>query len=132
MSRATLKTRDFAKRLIDCETNGNKSSAKTVGAAFLVIEKLRLHLTALMGNVGYRALLARALALAKAEVPCLHAMHVKADGSFGGLDELGAQADRETFAEGSVVLLAQLLGLLVVFIGGSLTLRLVCEMWAWL
>ena len=56
-------------------------------------------------------------------------MHVEADGSFGGLDELAAQVDPKKLAEGSVVLLAQLLGLLVAFIGGNLTLQLVREMW---
>ena len=121
--------RDFAQRLIAYETKGNKSSKTKTATVFLVGEKLRLHLTALMGNVGYRALLSRALALANAEVPWLHAVHVKANGSFGGLDELGPQVGPETIAEGSVVLLAQLLGLLVAFIGGNLTLRLVREMW---
>jgi hypothetical protein len=120
--------RDFAERLIAYETRGNESS-KTNPVAFLVGEKLRLHLTALMGNVGFHALLSRALALANAEVPCLHPMHVRADGSLGGLDELGAQVGPEKIVEGNVVLLAQLLGLLVAFIGGSLTLRLVREMW---
>ena len=120
--------RDFAERLIAYETRGNKSS-KTTPTAFLVGEKLRLHLTALMGKVGFRALLSRAHVLANAEVPWLRAVHVKADGSFGGLDELGAQVASEKIAEGSVVLFAQLLGLLVAFIGGSLTLRLVREMW---
>jgi len=42
----------------------------------LVGEKLRLNLTVLMGNVGFRALLSRALALASTEVPWLHAMRV--------------------------------------------------------
>ena len=121
--------RDFAERLIAYETKSNKSSETKTAVVFLVGEKLRLHLTALMGNVGFRALLSRALALANAEVPWLHVAHVKADGSFGGLDELGAQVGPEKIAEGSVVLLAQLLGLLVAFIGGSLTLRLVREMW---
>jgi hypothetical protein len=121
--------RDFAERLIAYETKGNKSSETKTAAVFLVGEKMRLHLTALMGNVGYRALLSRALALANAEVPWLHAVHVKADGSFGGLDELGAQVGSKKTAEGSVILLARLLGLLVAFIGGSLTLRLVREMW---
>jgi hypothetical protein len=121
--------RDFAARLIAYETKGHKSSETKTAAVFLVGEKLRLHLTALMGKFGFRALLSRALALANAEAPWLHAVHVNADGSFGGLDELGAQVGPEKFAEGSVVLLAQFLGLLVAFIGGSLTLQLVREMW---
>jgi len=129
MSRATPKMRDFAERLIAYETKGNKSSETKTAAVFLVGEMLRLHLTALMGNVGFRALLSRALALANAEVPWLCAVHVKADGSLGGLDELGGQVGREKITEGIVVLLAQLLGLLMAFIGGSLTLRLVREIW---
>jgi hypothetical protein len=129
MSRATPKMRDFAERLIAYETKGNKSSETKNAAVFLVGEKLGPHLASFMGNVGFSALLSRALVLANAEIPWLRAVHVKADCSFGGLDELGGQVGPEKIAEGSVVLLAQLLGLLVAFIGGSLTLRLVREMW---
>jgi hypothetical protein len=121
--------RDFAERLIAYETRGNKSSETKTSVAFLVGEKLRPQLATLMGNVGFRALLSRALALSNAEVPWLRAVHVKADGSFEGLDELGAQVDPEDIFEGRVVLLAQLLGLLVSFIGENLTLRLVRDVW---
>jgi hypothetical protein len=121
--------RDFAKRLIAYETRENKSFETKTPAACLVGEKLRPHLATLMGNVGFRALLSRALALANAEVPWLRAVHVNADGSFEGLDELGAQVEPDKIFEGCVVLLAQLLGLLVAFIGEDLTLRLVREVW---
>ena len=121
--------RDFAERLIAYETRENKSSETKTSGPFLVGEKLRPQLATLMGNVGFRALLSRALALANAEVPWLRAVHIKADGSFDGLDELGAQVDPDEIFEGSVVLLAQLLGLLVAFIGELLTLRLVRDVW---
>ena len=121
--------RDFAKRLIACETTNNKFSETKTRAACLVGEKLRPHLATLMGAVGFRALLSRALALANAEVPWLRVVHVKADGSLEGLDKLDAQVDPEKIFEGCVVLLAQLLGLLVAFIGAILTLRLVREVW---
>ena len=121
--------RNFAERLIAYETRGNNSSETKTPAACLVSEKLRPHLAALMGNVGFRALLSRALALAHADAPRLRAVHVKADGSLEGLDELGAQVDPDEIFQGCVVLLAQLLGLLVAFIGESLTLRLVREVW---
>jgi len=121
--------RDFAERLIAYETKGNKSSKTKTAAVFLVGEKLRPQLAALMGNVGFRALLSRALALSNAEIPWLRAVHVKADGSFEALDKLGAQVDPDKIFEGRVVLLAQLLGLLVAFIGENLTLRLVREVW---
>ena len=129
MSRATPEMRVFAGRLIAYETTGNKSSETKTPAACLVGEKLRPHLATLMGNVGFRALLSRALALANAEVPWLRAVHVNTDGSFQGLDELGAQVDPDEIFEGCVVLLAQLLGLLVAFIGELLTLRLVRDVW---
>jgi hypothetical protein len=122
--------RDLAERLVAYETKANKSSKTKTLAAFLVGEKLRPDLAALMGSVGFRALLSRALALANAEVPWLRAVHVKADGSFEGLAELEAQVDPEEIFEGGIVLLAQLLGLLVAFIGEDLTLRLVREVWS--
>jgi hypothetical protein len=121
--------RDFAERLIAYETRGNKSSETKPPMTFLVGEKLRPHLARLMGKVGFRELLSRALALANAEVPWLRAVRVKADGSFEELDELGAQVDPDEIFEGRVVLLAELLGLLVTFIGEDLTLRLVREVW---
>jgi hypothetical protein len=121
--------RDFAERLIAYETKGNKSSETKTVAVFLVGEKLRPHLTMLMGNVGFSALLSRALVLANAEVPWLRAVHIKVDGSLEGLDGLGAQVNPAEIFEGRVVLLAQLLGLLVAFIGERLTLSLVREIW---
>ena len=121
--------RDLAERLVAYEASENISSETKTPAAFLVDEKLRQHLAILVGNVGFRALLSRALALANAEVPWLRAVHVKSDGSFEGLDELGAQVGPEEIFEGCVVLLAQLLGLLVAFVGEDLTLRLVREVW---
>ena len=129
MSRATPKMRVFAERLIAFETTVNNSSKTKTPAAFIVDEKLRPHLTTVMGNVGFRALLSRALALANAEVPWLRAVHVKADGSLEGLGDLEAQVKPEEIAEGKIVLLAQLLGLLVAFIGENLTLWLVREAW---
>ena len=121
--------REFAERLMAYETKENKSSETKTPAACLVVDKLRPHLATLMGNLGFRALLSRALALANAEVPWLRAVDVDADGSLEGVDELGAQVDPDGIFDGCVVLLAQLLGLLVAFIGESLTLQLVREVW---
>jgi hypothetical protein len=120
---------DFAERLIACETRGNKSSRTKTPAAFPVCEKLRPHLVPLMGNTGFCALLSRALARAEAHVPSLRAMQVNADGYLGGLDEPEMQVDPEERAKGSVVLVSQLLDLLVAFIGETLMLRIVCDVW---
>ena len=121
--------RDLAELLIAYETSGKKSSATKIAAVFPVIARLRPHLASLMGNTGFLALLLRAQARAERDVPSLRAVQVKADGSLEGLDELEAQVGRDKFFEGRVVLLAQLLGLLVAFIGEHLTLRLVGEIW---
>ena len=129
MSRATPQLRDFAERLIAYETTENKSSGTNNLAPFLVCEKLRPHLATLMGNTGVRSLLLRALAQAEGEVPSLRAVQVKADGSLAGLDKLEVQADPQELAKGSVVLVAQLLGLLGAFIGETLMLRIVSDLW---
>ena len=121
--------RDFAERLIAHETKENGLSETKALAACLVSERLRPQLATLLGNLGFRALLSRALALANADVPWLRAVHVNANGSFEGLDTLGAEVDPDEVLDGCVVLLAQLLGLLVAFIGEDLTLRLVREVW---
>jgi hypothetical protein len=118
--------RSVAKRLMAYETPRRESSKL---ASFHAVDKLRGHLAALMGNGGFRALLSRALVLATAEVPWLRALQVEADGALEGLGATHARLDPAEFLEGKVVLLAQLLGLLVAFIGPSLTSRLVSEVW---
>jgi hypothetical protein len=121
--------RSIAQLLIKYEIAA-KDSPETKGAATIrATERLRPHLATLMGNGGFRALLARALALAGAEVAWLRAVHVKADGTLEGLEALHAQLKPADFLEGRVVLLAQLLGLLVAFIGPRLTSRLMGEVW---
>jgi hypothetical protein len=129
MSQVTPQMRDFAERLIACETRGNKSSGTKTPAAFPVCEKLRPHLATLMGNTGFRALLSHALERAEADVSSLRVLQVNADGSLARVDNPEVQADPEELAKGSVVLVGQLLGLLAAFIGETLVLRIVCDAW---
>ena len=82
-----------------------------------------------MGDGGVRALLSRALVLATEEVSWLDAVQVNVDGGLEGYEALGWQLDQSEFVLGRTVLLAQLLGLLVAFIGPSLTSRLLSEIW---
>ena len=121
--------RNFAQHLIAYETRRNKLSKTKARVADLVVQKLRPDLTNLMGNTGFCALLSRALALANVEIPWLRAVHVNTDGSLEGLDEFEAQLTPDDFLEGGVVLLAQLLGLLMAFIGEKLTLQVVRSVW---
>ena len=123
LNRATPKLRDFAERLISVEVS--KSSASKPPAVITVLDKLRPCLAQVVGELGFRAVLLRALAKANADVAWLRAVHVKADGSLEGLDELEAKLDPKQIAEGRVVLLAEFFGLLVELIGEPLVLRLV-------
>jgi hypothetical protein len=125
MNRPTPQMRGLAKQLIVHSGPGNKISRETA-PAFHVIDKLRPHLANLMGIGGFRALLARALVSAKAEVPWLNALQVKPDGTLEGLH---SQINPVEFLEGRVVLVAQLLGLLVALIGPNVTSRLVSDVW---
>jgi hypothetical protein len=128
-SLSTPQMRDFAERLIACENGNQDCSAIATPAAFPVCEKLRPHLANLMGNTGFRALLARALARTEAELPLLRAMQVKEDGTLAASDKPEVPAAPEEFARGSVVLVAQLLSLLEAFIGEKLTLQIVADVW---
>jgi hypothetical protein len=90
---------------------------------------LRRPLITLAGVAGFRSLLSRALTLARAEDPNLSAVQVAADGSLKGLDELASRTDKEQARDGGAILIAQLIGLLLTFIGEGLTLRLVQDVW---
>ena len=118
-------TRDLAQRLIANEGAAGNTSEPMELAAFRVCETLRRPVCALAGLPGFRSLLSRALTLAVAEAPCLSAVRVAADGSLQGLDELERQIDKDQVREGGVILIAQLLGLLLTFIGETMTSRLV-------
>jgi hypothetical protein len=106
----------------------SESSDGAGQATFQVIDELRPQLVNLMGIGGFRGLLSRAIALSSEEVRWLRAVHVKADGSLTGFGEHASLASGQ-FAEGKVVLLARLLGMLVALIGVGLTLRLVLDTW---
>jgi hypothetical protein len=128
MSRSTANMRDLAERLVAYEATGRKPferHGRTFGG---VIEKVRGPLAALTGVAGFRSLLSRALALANVEVRWLRAVHLKADGTMECPPEI-ARLDKEEIANGEVALVAQLLGLLVTFIGGALMARLLEDVW---
>lgn len=105
------------------------SSGIESSAVFRVCEKLRQHLSSLVGAAGFRSLLSRALVLAKAEVSWLGGLKINPDGSLAIPEPIEAQFDKDGAAKGEEALIAQLLGLLVTFIGEALTLRLVNDIW---
>lgn len=129
MKQAASAERDLAKKILAYE--GGKSETKEArgDAAAHVFEKLRLHLSKLVGIAGFQALLTRSRALAEAEVRWLAAIQIMSDGALEGISEIIMQQEADAAAEGSVALLGHLLGLLITFIGKDLTLRLVQDIW---
>ena len=122
-------SRHLAQRLLIYEAVDGENPEPAESAAFRVCAKLRRPLTTLAGVAGFRSLLSRALTLARAEAPSLNAVQVAADGSLQGLDALASQTDKEQARDGGTILIAQLIGLLLTFIGEGLTLRLVQDVW---
>jgi hypothetical protein len=129
MSTTSPEIQDLARRLLAFEAAHDNSFDARIDVAVRVIDELRMRLISLAGVDGFRSLLSRALTLAKAEVPSLNMVHVRADGSMEGFN--GIEQGQEVGAAGQagIVLVAHLLELLVTFIGATLTLRLVRDKW---
>jgi hypothetical protein len=90
-----------------------------------VYERLRRHLGSAVGVDGFHALASRALALAKSESPQLSAVQITASGALRGLGEVESQTDADEDGEAGIILIAQLLGLFLAFLGEATTLRLI-------
>ena len=125
----TPKVRVVARRLLAHESASSKRKDSDASVPFLVCEKLRAPLAKLMGVAGFHSLLARALTLATVEVPALRALRIAPDGSIASTPTSEPAHDPRTRAAGEIALTAQLLGLLITFIGPALTQRLLLDVW---
>lgn len=119
--------RDFAQQLMAREEQEGRPG-KEACLASRVFDKLRRALSRLMGPTAFRGLLCRALALAMSEAACLGAIQVAADGSLTGLAEMETKWPKEA-AEAEITLIAHLIGLLLTFIGSTLTISFVQGIW---
>ena len=120
--------RDLAHRLLVYEAGAGKASEPP---AIRVYEKLRQSLGEFVGVAGFQSLASRALTLSRPEVPSLSAALVAADGSLQGLGEIATQfgMGKDSTTDGEIILIARLLGLLRLFLGEALTLRLLRSAW---
>ena len=118
--------RDLAQRLLAYEAVAGQTPNDNTPPVFRVSEKLRRPLITLAGAAGFRAPLTRTLALSKAHTPAVATLEVRPDGSLDGLSDFKNEGQA---AEAGVQVIAQLLDLLVVFIGDQLVLRLVLDVW---
>jgi len=138
------KMRDLALSLMACEANASKTSEPAELTILRVYEKLRRSLGEFAGTAAFRSLASRALAMARSEVPSLRAVQVAEDGALQGLGhgpehrlgEFGPQIDFEEDRPGGqrtgddgIAVIARLLGLLLIFLGEPITLRLLRNAW---
>jgi len=105
----------------DRGTNAHEAAAR-------VCDKLRISLTRITGSDAFTALLGRALALAREDVPSLPPIKLKPNCS---AEELGLLIVEATNAgpEAAIAIITYLLELLETFIGKFLTSRLVRDAW---
>src|SRR5688500_14693250 len=128
MNKPQASMRNLAQRLLALEAANQSATDANEHEAVRVCEKLRVALIRLAGSDGFASLLRRTLALARAEVPALARVTVNPDCSMEGLEDVAA--DRASGGvDAPVAITAHLLELLVTFIGGPLTLRLVRDAW---
>jgi hypothetical protein len=126
---ATPNLYKLARRLVEYQAGSGKGAASKDDGAFRVCEQLRIPLGRLVGLGGFRSLLGRALVLASAKNSSLGGLRIEMDGSLAGVGDLEAELDRGEIALAQVLLVTQLLGLLVTFIGAALTQQLLHEIW---
>ena len=123
------KAQELAKRLLAFETASWESRAADVEVQFRVCDKLRGPLAALAGSMGFQALLYRALVLTKAEVPRLASAEIGPDGCLDNLPGIEPRLNADEAAEGEVVLIGNMMDLLCTFLGETLALRLIQDVW---
>ena len=120
---ATPEVRQFVQQLLAEEAAmGGKSPV-----VLRVCEKLRRPLMTLAGSAGFNSLLFRALTLAQKQAPILRDVKVGTDGLLTGLDDIDDPQNH--LAEAETLLVAEKIGLLFIFIGQALTLRLTNDIW---
>ncbi len=115
------RTRELARRLLAYETVQASTAKADAEAVRRVCDKIRRPLTTLAGAAGFRSLLSRSLTLANQQSPVFIGWEVGPDGSLQGLSG-------ETEESGAVII-TQLIGLMITFIGESVTLRLLHDVW---
>jgi len=112
---------ELAQRLITLEGANDLSSNPKSDAAIRVFEKLRIVLIRFGGEDGYMALLRRAIALTRIKDPSLQDFTLSKDGSIASLEQISHET--------SLTLTTHLLHLMNTFIGQSLTLSLLNDVW---
>jgi len=122
----------LASSLLDLDNELRAGEGLKFDATARIFEKLRLPLSQLAGPVGYSSLISRTLVLTRKKYPFLKSLDVGAQGKLEFMCDQGEFEDfqkRFEDQETGVELVAQLMNLLITFIGESLTVSLLKDAW---
>ena len=121
--------KEFARQVLDSlPDSGDLLEQSPAEAEERAFDGLRRRLGKVLGTQGFRAVLARSLALARREASWLNGVQVGPDGELIGLED-AAKAHESMGNPGFVSLLAYFLELLTSLIGEELTGRLLYDVW---
>jgi hypothetical protein len=133
MRRSITQIQDLANRLFAAEALRH-GQGQPIGASETmerVCQRLQQRLKLLIGAGGLYALFARALYLAKVEHPWLDMVEMEQDSDccLKGLREAAEQQDSDEAIKGFAAITANIIWLLVTFIGEDIILGLMYEAW---
>lgn len=130
MRRVPPRVAALASRSLRSGTPGDDAASQAPGDVFRQrCEALGSRLTPLVGWEGFRALLFRALARAKRDLPCLGGVELDTTGSPSELEEVLSRQGPGEAEAGRAAVLGHLLGLLNAVVGAELTRQIVGSAW---
>jgi len=131
MRQATPQLKSLAQRLLVHEAKKSPNPAKLAEALEVCCQRLHKRLDPLVGAGGFRALLDRALFLAKKEHPWLEGVEIQAypGCELKALNEAMAGRQPGEIRETLTIILANVIWLLVTFIGEDIVYGLIEEAW---
>jgi hypothetical protein len=131
MRQATPQLKSLAQRLLAHEAKKSPSPGKLAEALEVCCQRLHKRLDPLVGAGGFRALLERALFLAKKEHPWLEGVEIQAypGCELKALNEAMTGRQSTEIRETLTIILANVIWLLVTFIGEDIVYGLIEEAW---
>jgi hypothetical protein len=131
MRQATPQLKSLAQRLLVHEANKSPNPAKLAEDLEVCGQRLHKRLDPLVGAGGFRALLERALFLAKKEHPWLEGVEIQAypGCELKALNEAMTGRQSTEIRETLTIILANVIWLLVTFIGEDIVYGLIEEAW---
>jgi hypothetical protein len=128
MDSASHTTHDLAMLLLDCERMEKYNRAELTDDVQMSFEKLRINLSRRLGSEGYHALLSRSVALSTSRYPWVGLISIEKDGTLAGFVQGAELESLSSIVNGSVEIMACIIGLLDAFVGRELSMRLLSNL----